>query len=186
LSGSCDLSGDLVAKARQGARGETGALELLEGESEMRILSKKSKAIIAAGAILGLTGSGVAYSYWSIGGTGGGTATTGTVVGITVNQTSSVAGLYPGGPAQSISGNFDNGNAGAVYVTSVTAALGTLPGSCVPADFTISGTAPVNTNVASGAGVGSWGGTLSITMNNTGSSQNGCKGSNIPLVLTSN
>ena len=151
----------------------------------MRILSKKSKTIIAAAAIIGLTGSGVAYSFWTIGGTGGGTASTGTVVGITVNQTSSVAGLYPGGPAQSISGNFDNGNAGPVYVTSVSATLGLLPSGCVPADFTISGTAPVNTNVASGSGVGSWGGTLAITMNNTGSNQDGCKVKSIPLVLTS-
>ncbi len=33
MSGSNDLSGDLVAKARQGARGETGAHELLERET---------------------------------------------------------------------------------------------------------------------------------------------------------
>jgi len=32
-SGSDDLLGDLVAKARQGARGETGAHELLERET---------------------------------------------------------------------------------------------------------------------------------------------------------
>jgi hypothetical protein len=183
LSGSNDLLGDLVAKARQGARGETGARELLEREKRMR-LTKKSK-IIALAAILGLTSSGVAYGYWTTSGTGSTTTTTGNVVGVTVNETTSVTNLYPGGPAQPLAGNFDNGNAGAVYVTSVTAALGTLPTGCLPADFTIGGLANVGAKVAAGAGKGSWSG-LTITMNNTGVSQNGCKASSIPLVLTSN
>jgi hypothetical protein len=106
-------------------------------------------------------------------------------VAITVNQTTTIAGLYPGGPAQTISGTFTNANAGAVYVAAVTAALGTLPGGCLPADFTIAGTATVNANVASGTGVGAWTG-LTIAMNNTVVSQNACKASTIPLVLTSN
>ena len=147
-------------------------------------LMKKSKTIIACAAIAGLASTGVAYAYWTISGTGSATATTGTVVGITVNETTSATNLYPGGPAQPIAGNFNNSNAGAVYVASVTAALGTLPTGCVPADFTIAGTALVGTNVASGTG-GSWSG-LNITMNNTGVSQNACKASSIPLVLTSN
>jgi hypothetical protein len=60
-----------------------------------------------------------------------------------------------------------------------------LPTGCLPADFTIAGTALVGANVASGTGVGSWSG-LTIAMNNTGVSQNACKASSIPLVLTSN
>ena len=106
-------------------------------------------------------------------------------MGITVNATTSATNLYPGGPAQPLAGNFNNSNAGAVYVASVTAALGTLPTGCLPADFTIAGTALVGANVASGTGVGSWSG-LTITMNNTGVSQNACKAASIPLVLTSN
>lgn len=148
-------------------------------------LEKKSKTIIAIAAIAGLASSGIAYAYWTTPGTGTGTATTGNVVGITVNATTSAANLYPGGPAQPLAGNFDNGNAGAVFVTSVTAALGALPTGCLPADFTIAGTANVGANVAAGTGVGSWSG-LSITMNNTGVNQNACKASSIPLVLTSN
>ena len=146
--------------------------------------TKKPRTIIAGAAIVGLASAGIAYAYWTTSGTGSGTATTGTVVGITVNQTTSPAGLYPGGPAQPIAGNFDNSNSGAVYVASVSAALGTLPTGCLPADFTIAGTALVNANVAAGTGVGSWSG-LTITMNNTGVSQNACKASSIPLVLTS-
>jgi hypothetical protein len=148
-------------------------------------LTKKPKAIIVGAAIVGLASAGVSYAYWTTSGTGSATATTGTVVGITVNETTSATNLYPGGPAQPLAGNFNNSNAGAVYVASVTAALGTLPTGCLPADFTIAGTALVGANVASGTGVGSWSG-LTIAMNNTGVSQNACKASSIPLVLTSN
>jgi hypothetical protein len=147
--------------------------------------TKKSRTIMAGAAVVGLASAGVAYAYWTTSGTGSGTATTGTVVGITVIETISATNLYPGGPAQPIAGNFNNSNAGAVYVASVTAALGTLPTGCLAADFTIAGTALVNANVAAGTGVGSWSG-LTITMNNTGVSQNACKASTIPLVLTSN
>src|ERR1019366_9229319 len=147
--------------------------------------TKKSKTIMADAAIVGLASAGVAYAYWTTSGTGSTTATTGTVVGITVNETTSATNLYPGGPAQPLAGTFTDSNAGAGYVASVTAALGTLPTGCLPADFTIAGTALVGANVAAGTGVGSWSG-LTITMNNTGVSQNACKASSIPLVLTSN
>src|ERR1039458_4441914 len=129
-------------------------------------LTKKSKTIIAGAAIVGLSSAGVAYPSWPPSGTGSATATTGTVVGITVNETTNATNLYPGGPAQPLAGTFTNTNAGAVYVASVTAALGTLPTGCLPADFTIAGTALVGANVASGTGVGSWSG-LTIKMNNT-------------------
>jgi Camelysin metallo-endopeptidase len=148
----------------------------------MRLLKSKKKIIALTAGML-VVGGG-AYAYWTTTGTGSGSAATGTVVGITVNQTTTVAGLYPGGPAQTISGTFTNTNSGAVYVTAVTAALGTLPGGCLPADFTIAGGATVNANVPSGTGVGSWTG-LTIVMNNTAVSQNACKASTIPLVLTS-
>lgn len=147
-------------------------------------LLKSKKKIIALTAGMLVVGGG-AYAYWTTTGTGSGSAATGTVVGITVNQTTTVAGLYPGGPAETMSGTFTNTNSGAVYVAGVTAALGTLPGGCVPADFTIAGTATVNANIPSGTGVGSWTG-LTIAMNNTSVSQDGCKASTIPLVLTSN
>lgn len=150
----------------------------------MRNLSKKSKTIIAGAAIAGFASAGGAYAYWTNSGTGTGTAATGTNVGITVYQTSTVAGLYPGGPALDLVGDFKNTNAGNTYVTAVTATLGTLPSGCVAADFTIGGTAPVNADVIPGNHVGAWSG-LTIKMNNTAVSQDGCKISTIPLVLAS-
>ena len=71
MSGSDDLPGDLVAKARQGARGETGALELLEKGERMFHMkrNKKTVAILTVGL---LTVAGGAYAYWTSTGTGTG------------------------------------------------------------------------------------------------------------------
>jgi hypothetical protein len=148
---------------------------------------RKSTKITAVlgGVALTVATAGAAYAYWTTSGSGNGSAATGTVVGITVNQTNTVADLYPGGPPQPLSGDFDNSNAGSVYVASVSAVLGTLPAGCVAADFTIAGTAPVNALVPSGSAQGSWSG-LTIKMNDTGVSQNTCKSSTIPLTLSSN
>ena len=74
----------------------------------------KGVAVIAVLATIAL--AGVATAYWTQGGTGTGSASAGTTVGIVVNQTSSVAGLYPGGPPQPLFGNFDNPNASSVFV----------------------------------------------------------------------
>ena len=62
-------------------------------------------------------GIGGAYAYWTV----TGSADTGTNVPVTTFQTSAPAGLYPGGPAQPLSGNFDNLNPGNTYVTAVIA-----------------------------------------------------------------
>jgi hypothetical protein len=189
LSGSYDLLGDLVAKARQGARGETGARELLEMEKRMRLM-KKSKMIIACAAIVGLAGSGAAYAYWTNSGSGSGTAATGTNVAVTVNQTSSITGLYPGQGAQALSGNFTNPNAGATYVTAVTATGYTIDAAHVSAgctvaggNYTLGGTSNLPGEVASGTG-GSWSG-LSITMNDLGTNQDSCKGATLTITYAS-
>lgn len=142
---------------------------------------------IAAVCVL-LTAAG-AYAYWTQGGSGTGSAVTGTNEAVTINQTSVIAGLYPGGPAQPISGDFTNGNDGAVHVTSVTVAFGSLEGSpagCSSADFQINNaTATVNADIPAGDPVGSWSGP-SIQMLDSGSDQNGCKNATVNLSFTSN
>ena len=149
----------------------------------MRFTGKK--AIAAVGAATALTlGSGLAaYAYWTQGGSGTGSATTGSTSAVSVNLGTSVSGMYPGMSPITLSGNFDNTNSGPVKVGSVTAALGTLPAGCSAADFTIGGTAAVNAEVAHGTGVGSWTG-LTLTMNNTSSNQDLCKGQTIPLTFS--
>jgi hypothetical protein len=143
----------------------------------------------AIAAICVLVCAAGAYAYWTQGGTGSGSAVTGTNEAVTVNQTSVVTGLYPGGPAQPISGDFTNGNDSPVRVTSVTVTFGSIEGSpagCSSADYQINNaTATVNAQIPSGDPVGAWSGP-SIQMLNSGSNQNGCKNATINLSFSSN
>jgi hypothetical protein len=152
----------------------------------MRKLSRKGLVVVTA--LVLVAAAGVAYAFWSTTGSGTGSASTGNVTAITVNQTSTVSGLAPGLPAQALSGNFDNPNSGPVYVTSVTATVtGTDKAGCTASDYTISGSpATVGAQVASGSGVGSWSG-ITIAFNNKPSTnQDACKGATVSISYTSN
>ena len=106
-------------------------------------------------------------------------------------QTSVITGLYPGGPAVALSGNFNNTNPGAVYVGTVTAALASVTGSvgtpaCTIADYTLaSPAATVNADIASGSGVGAWSGPT-IQLKNLATNQDACKNASVNLSYTSN
>jgi hypothetical protein len=133
-----------------------------------------------------------AYAYWTQGGSGSGSATAGTTSNITVNQTSSVSGLYPGGPAVTLSGNFDNPNPGSVRISSITGVVSSISGAgtdgskpaCTTSDFTIGGSVGVTT-VPSGTGVGSWSG-LTVQMVNGAGNQDNCKGATANISYTAN
>lgn len=150
-------------------------------------LKKKVVAGIAAGVIA--VGAGGAYAFWTQGGTGSGAVTAGTSTAITVVQTSTVTGLYPGGPALALSGSFNNPNAFSVDITGVTAAVqafsttnvdATKP-ACTEADFTIGGTFGPYTVPAGTAGA--WGG-LNVALLNTAANQDNCKGQSITINYT--
>lgn len=145
---------------------------------------------LAVGAVA-LALAGVAFAYWTQGGTGSGGATAGTTTAITVNQTSTPTGLYPGGPAQALSGTFTNPNAHAVRISSVTAAVhpfsvqaDSAKPACTDADFAVGGTAGPAT-VPAGTGVGTWSG-LTISLVNGVGNQDNCKGVSITLDYTAN
>ena len=131
-----------------------------------------------------------AYAYWTGAGSGAGSATATTPSALTVNQSTSVTNLYPGAPAVTLSGTFDNPNSGSVYVANVTAAVhtfssqtdGTKP-ACTQADFAIGGTATVGAQVASGNGVGAWSG-LTVRLLNGSGNQDNCKGQSITIDYT--
>jgi hypothetical protein len=147
---------------------------------------KKLAAVIGGLAIAGAT-TGAAFAYWTNTGTGTGTATTGTNAAITINQTSTVAALYPGGTAQSLSGTFTNPNAAGVRVASVQATGVTVDAThaaagCAAGDYVLGGTATVGIDVISGT---PWSG-LTIAMNNTTSNQDACKGASLTIAYTSN
>jgi hypothetical protein len=152
------------------------------------------RRMIAIFAVLGaLVISGLAVAYWTQGGTGAGSATAGTTVAIDVNQTSTATGMYPGNPAITLSGNFDNPNAHAVHISSVTAVVRTfashtvdaLKPDCTQADFIIeAGTGPIVVPTG-GNGVGSWTG-LTVRMLDGVGNQDNCKNVSITIDYTAN
>jgi hypothetical protein len=153
---------------------------------------KGKKKLIAIFAVIGaLVISGLAVAYWTQGGNGAGSATTGTASAITVNQTSTAGGLYPGNPAITLSGTFDNPNANAVHISSVTAVVHSFSvqsnpakPACTDADYAIGGSTGAIV-VPSGSGVGAWTG-LTVRMLDNGLNQDNCKNVSITIDYTAN
>jgi hypothetical protein len=156
----------------------------------MARFSRKA-VIIATSVVLVGAGTGVAFAFWTNTGSGTGTATTGTNSAITINQTSTASGLYPGGPAVTLSGDFTNNNSGNTFVSAVTATGYTIDAAHVSAgcsatgNYTLGGTAPVNADVPPGSHTGAWTG-LTIVMNNTAANQDACKNAILTITYASN
>lgn len=148
----------------------------------------KKKVALATVVIVGI--AGIAYAYWTAGGSGTGTADTGTVEEVTVIQTSEVTGLAPGGAAQELAGTFDNPNSGSVYVESVTVeiasvtdSLGAVIDDCDATDYTLTGaTMTVQAEVLAND-TSTWGG-ATIAFNNKETNQNACKNATVNLAYT--
>ena len=139
-----------------------------------------------------LSAVGVAIAFWTGGGSGTGSASATTNSTLTVNQTNAaITNLYPGAAAQALSGNFDNPNAGKVYVHNVTASVHPFSSqadpshpACTQADFSIGGSATVDAEVPAGNGVGSWSGLDVSLIDNPGANQDNCKGLSIQIDYT--
>jgi hypothetical protein len=152
-------------------------------------MKKQARFVALAVGALAVAVAGVAFAFWTQGGSGSGGATAGTTSAITVNQTSTPIGLYPGGPAQALSGTFTNPNPHAVQISGVTAAVrpfsvqgDSAKPACTEADFVVGGTSgPVT--VPSGTGVGAWSG-LTVSLVNGTDNQDNCKGVSITLDYT--
>jgi hypothetical protein len=150
----------------------------------MRTFTKRT-ALLAAGAAVVVASGGVAYAYWTNSGSGTGSAATGSNSPITVVQTSTVSGLAPGLPAQSLSGTFDNGNASPVYVHSVTVTVdGTDKAGCDASNYAVVQPALVDAEVQPGAAQGSWAGG-SIVFVNKATNQDACKSATVHLSYSS-
>ena len=150
----------------------------------MAKLNKKTKiAVLTAALVVGA--SGTAFAYWTNVGSGTGSGATGTNAAVTVNQTSSVAGLYPGGPAQALSGTFNNPNPGAVTVGAVTAAVtATGVSGCDSSWYVISGTADATPHVLAAGVGGTWSGQSVALTNNLTDNQDLCKTASITITYT--
>ena len=157
--------------------------------------SRKRIAAIAIGTAVLLAIGGGAYAYWTLSGSGTGSATTGTVAGsITVHQTSVVTNLRPGGAAQTLTGNFTNTDTGPVYVTSVTASIlsvvkatGAPAGLCDATDYTLTNaTMTVAAEIPAGAAQGAWTGATIAFNDKPAANQNGCQGATVNLTYAAN
>jgi hypothetical protein len=152
----------------------------------------KIRKIVGLTTAVALVTAG-AYAYWTNGGSGSGTAVTGSNAAITVTQTTSPTGLYPGGPAAALAGKFNNGNDGKVYVNDVDATIASVTGPnidathpCDASDYVLSGfPVSVDAEVNAGTAQGSWSGG-GIALTNSAANQDGCKGATVNLTYTSN
>jgi len=153
----------------------------------MRRFSRKT-TVLSAGLAFLVIGGGVAFAYWTAGGSGVGTAATGSSADITVVQTSMVTLMGPGVAAQSLVGNFTNAGSGPVYVTTVTASIdsvfqdGVVAVGCSADDYTLTGAVmTVGREVPVGTAVGTWSGATIAFNNNTAVNQDACKGATVNL-----
>lgn len=152
----------------------------------MRKLTRKTVAVAAVAVLLS---GGVAFAYWTAGGSGTGSAATGTNVAISAVQTTVVTAMSPGGAAQTLSGNFTNTNTSPVYVATVTASIasvakatGAPTGTCDTTDYTLATPAmAVAAQVPAGTAQGAWTGATIAFNNKAASNQDACKGATVTL-----
>ncbi|WP_207346169.1 hypothetical protein [Arthrobacter sp. E3] len=153
--------------------------------------SGRAKKILWLTAGLVLVGGGAAFAYWTAGGSGTGSAATGTTSVIEPVQTTTVTDMHPGDTAQALSGNFTNGDDGPVYVSTVTASIssvtpaaGAAAGTCGPSDYSLDGAVmTVAAEVPVGFRQGAWSG-ATIKFNDKPSNQDACKGAIVNLAYT--
>jgi hypothetical protein len=148
----------------------------------------KKRVLAAVSVVSILVVAVAAFAYWTTSGSGDGTASAGDVAGITVNQTSTLDAMYPGDSAQTLSGDFDNGNDGPVYVGTVTASIDSVDtavgvtGTCDASDFTLEDAQmTVNAEVPAGSSQGSWSGAKIHFNDKTTTNQDACKGATVNL-----
>jgi len=153
--------------------------------------SIKRRGLIVLGAVAALVVAGIAFAYWTAGGSGSGSgsAASGTS-GLTAVQTTTLSPMYPGDSQQTLLGKFNNTNSGPVYVADVVASISGVTqavgatGSCDATDFSLtSATMTVGHEVAAGSGVDSFSG-AKIQFNDKGTNQDGCKGATVDLTYT--
>jgi hypothetical protein len=156
-------------------------------EIKMR-LKKRGLIPVGIALLVFIAATGVVYGYWTVSGSGTGTASAANgVTNLTVNQTTVLAPMYPGDTAQTISGTFNNPNSAATWVNTVTASISGVSqavgavGTCDGTDFTLaSPVATVNALIPIGNLQGAWTGPT-LQFNNKASNQDGCKGATVHL-----
>lgn len=150
-------------------------------------MSRTKRTTISATvmATLLVAGAGAAFAYWTATGTGSGSATTGTTENFTITSSTVGDALTPGGSAQTITFVVTNPGAGIQMLTLITPTIAnaTAPftfesGTCSAADYTLGAVDIVYGEIAAG---GTLEGTVTVTMINSASNQDDCKGVTVPV-----
>ena len=167
------------------------------GATHVRRKPRRKKRVVSATLAL-MCVTGVAVAFWTMTGSGTGTASTGDVSALTVNQDVLTGQLGPGLPAIGLSGDFDNPNTESVYVGTLTATITGVTGGgspdpdgdvdgCAEDDYVLTNASTtVNSQIAAGTGVGSWSGPEIDFVDETNENQNACKGATVQLSYTLN
>jgi hypothetical protein len=154
-----------------------------------RVTRKKLLSAVAVVAVLGIAAG--AYAYFTSTGSGTGTASVGTTQAVTIHATVGGA-LYPG-TSQPVTFTIDNPSSGTQRVGTITLTKITPDATHSTCSTAITGEKPdftmaavtVNKTFAPGSGQAVTP-TGTLTMNDTGVSQDACQGATLTLQLTSN
>jgi hypothetical protein len=147
-----------------------------------RFKGRRKIAVLALLALLAIGGS--AYAYFTTTGSGTGSATVGTASAVTLHGTVATA-LYPG-TSSTVNFTVDNPSSGSQHVQTihlVSVAADSGHSGCVVADFTMPDVTANQTFATGTAQTVTQTGTLSMA--NTGISQDACQGATLTLSLTS-
>jgi hypothetical protein len=157
-----------------------------KGTPEMRITKKKAAAVIVVASVA-MAGAGGAYAYWTTGGEGTGSASAGSNIDFTIAQDNEVTDLVLD-LGQTVEFTVTNPAAFAQYLTAVdvevdafTAQADADKPPCTEDDFAIS-----DITIAAGdiSANGSRNGTAVITLENSETNQDNCKGAGVALSFT--
>lgn len=159
----------------------TNQLSPVDLRPERRPRRRSALFLLVAAALVALILLAVRCGWDSAGSppaTGEGSVPVGGAPALVINQTSVVAGLYPGAPPQVLSGTFTNSGKGPVQLGAVTAALAGVSGgtgTCSLDSFALDNPVmAVTGEIPVGEGVGTWGG-AAIRMLNTSTNQDDCQ-----------
>ena len=137
----------------------------------MRKLLHK-RVLIPFAAIAVLAFAGIAYAYFTTGGSGSGTATVGSIGDVTIDDVVITGTLYPDGPAATVDFTINNPTDAPVKVAAVVSdGVTGLTGNCLAEDFTFADV-PVGVEIAAG---GSWDGSGELSLANTSVNQDDCQ-----------
>ncbi|HVP01790.1 MAG TPA: hypothetical protein VMT10_04410 [Solirubrobacteraceae bacterium] len=161
----------------------------------MHALMRNKKVLAPVIVVIALALAGGAIAYWTSTGTGSGTATVGTTTNLTLTPVTFTGTLYPGGTAATSSIKINNPGASAVQVSNLVldtaqpttgnqqlSGIGGLPASGCPAtDFTFNANLGSPVSVPAGGSATVTTGTLSMA--NSTSNQDACKGLTLTIYL---